>query len=350
MMVSQIVRKCSLKQLKVFATFLLSAGSLNLQGAVHDKSSSPQLFWHVDYKEAVKKSRDSELPMLIFFSGSDWCGPCMKMRKEVLTSLEFAQKILGKFICLEVDFPRHCEQSKALRLQNNELKAKFKVDEFPSLLVISHDGREIYRMGSFGNETGENLGESLCHVVQSDLFINRISPVAHTLSMEDLQKYYRLAEEISRRDFMETALELGVRNDDYFFLSEKYRQLVESGRMDSEDCQKIKHKLLNKDPENKQHTHFTVALIEFQELAKRSKAGVRQDANQVIAPLEAYLATFGQQDQENIWRIEMMIAQFYLDFDQWNHALQHAEIAFESAPKEVRSHISRSLDYIRHQS
>ncbi|AHK63468.1 hypothetical protein BOKEGFJH_00593 [Chlamydia avium] len=349
MIVSQIVKKCSFKQLKVFATLLLGAGSLNLQSAVQDKNSS-QLFWHVDYKEAVKKSRDSELPMLIFFSGSDWNGSCMKIRKEVLTSLEFAQKILGKFICLEVDFPRHSEQSNALRLQNNELKVKFQVDEFPSLLVISHDGREIYRMGSFGNETGENLGESLCHVVNSDFFINSVSPIIHTLSMEDLQKYYRLAEEISRRDFMEKALELGVRNDDYFFLSEKYRLLVESGRMESEDCQRIKHKLLNKDPENKLHTHFTVALIEFQELAKRSKAGVRQDASKVIAPLEAYLAAFGQQDQENIWRIEMMIAQFYLDFDQWKNALQHAEIAFETAPKEVQSHISHSLDYIRHQS
>ncbi len=350
MIVSQIVKKCSLKQLKICTTLLLGISSLHLQSAAHDQTSPAQLVWHVDYKEAVKKSRDSELPLLIFFSGSDWNGSCMKIRKEVLTSLEFAQKILGKFICLEVDFPRHFEQSKALRLQNNELKVKYKVEEFPSLLVISHDGREIYRMGSFGNETGRNLGESLCHVVDSDFFINSVSPKIHTLSMEDLQKYYRLAEEIARRDFMEKALELGVHNDDYFFLSEKYHLLVESGRMESEDCQKIKHKLLSKDPENKQHTHFTVALIEFQELAKRSKAGVRQDTHQVIAPLEAYLATFGQQDKDNVWRIEMMIAQFYLDFDQWNNALQHAEIAFETAPKEVQSHISRSLDYIRYQS
>ncbi|WP_348663158.1 thioredoxin family protein [Chlamydia vaughanii] len=348
MILLQIMKKCSLKQLKVLTTFLLGASTLSAQGVVHENSS--KLFWHIDYKEAVQKSRDSELPMLIFFSGSDWNGSCMKIRKEVLTSLEFAKKIVGKFICLEVDFPRHSKQSEALRIQNTDLKSKFKIDEFPSLLVLSHDGREIYKIGSFGNETGENLGESLCNIIDNDFFISNAYPLIHTLSMEDLQKYYRLSEEISRKDFMDKALELGVRNDDYFFLSEKYRLLVESGRMDSEECQRVKSKLLNKDPKNEKHTHFTVALIEFQELAKRSQAGVRQDASQVIAPLESYLTEFGQQDQENVWRIEMMIAQFYLDSDQWKSALQHAEVAFESAPKEVRSHISHSLDYIRHQS
>ncbi|MEF9496981.1 thioredoxin family protein [Chlamydia sp. 04-14] len=348
MILLQIMKKYSLKQLKTLTTFLLGASPLSLHGVVHDNSS--KLVWHVDYNEAVKKSRDSELPMLIFFSGSDWNGSCMKIRKEVLTSLEFSKKVNGNFICLEVDFPRHSSQSETLRTQNAYLKTKFKIDEFPSLLLLSHEGREIYKIGSFGNETGENLGESLCHIIESDFLINNAYPTIHTLSMEELQKYYRLSEELARKDFMAKALELGVRNDDYFFLSEKYRLLVEGGRMDSEECQRVKRKLLNKDPKNEKHTHFTVALIEFQELAKRSQEGVRQDPSQVIAPLESYLTEFGQQDQENVWRIEMMIAQFYLDSDQWKNALQHAEVAFETAPKEVRSHISHSLDYIRHQS
>ncbi|EGK69540.1 hypothetical protein CAB1_0825 [Chlamydia abortus LLG] len=348
MILLQIVKKYSLKQLKVLTTFLLGASSVSLHGVVQESSS--KISWHLDYNEAVKKSRDSALPMLIFFSGSDWNALCMKIRKEVLDSTEFAQKINGNFICLEVDFPRHSSQSEALHAQNTYLKTKFKIDEFPSLLLLSHDGREIYKIGSFGNETGENLGESLCHIVESDCLLNNVYPVMHTLSMEELQKYYRLSEEISCKDFIAKALELGVRNDDYFFLSEKYRLLVESGKMDSEECQKVKRKLLDKDPKNEKHTHFTVALIEFQELAKRSQEGVSQDPSQVIAPLEAYLTEFGYQDQENVWRIEMMIAQFYLDSDQWKSALQHAEVAFETAPKEVRSHISHSLDYIRHQS
>ncbi|BAE80949.1 thioredoxin/thiol-disulfide isomerase [Chlamydia felis Fe/C-56] len=348
MFLLQIIKKYSLRQLKVLTAFLLGASSISLHGVVHENSS--QLVWYVDYNEAVKKSQSSALPMLIFFSGSDWNAMCMKIRKEVLASSEFSKKVNGNFVCLEVDFPKYSSQSETLRSQNSYLKTKFKIDEFPCLLLLSHDGREIYKISSFGNETGYNLGESLCHMVENDFLIANADSCIHTLSMEDLQKYYKIAEELSHKNFMAKALELGVSNDDYFFLSTKYRLLVESGRMDSEECQRVKRKLLNKDPQNEKLTHFTVALIEFQELAKRSQEGVRQDPSQVIAPLESYLTEFGQQDQENVWRIEMMIAQFYLDSDQWKNALQHAEVAFETAPKEVRSHISHSLDYIRHQS
>ncbi|EQM62484.1 thioredoxin/thiol-disulfide isomerase [Chlamydia ibidis 10-1398/6] len=274
----------------------------------------------------------------------------MKIRNEVLSSIEFSEKVADKFVCVEVDFPKYRQQVDALREQNAKLKSQFRIDEFPCLLLLSSQGKEIYKLGSFGNETGGKLGDILSHVVEVDNSLNKALPVISSLSMQELQRYYRLSEEISRKDFMANALEIGVREDDYFFLSEKFRLLVESGKMDSEECQKVKKRLLNKDIKNEKHTYFTVALIEFQELAKRSQEGVRQDISEVIAPLEAYLTQFGQEDKENVWRIEMMIAQFYLESDQWQNALEHAEVAFEKAPKEVRSHISHSLDYIRHQS
>ncbi|WP_201456327.1 thioredoxin family protein [Chlamydia sp. 17-3921] len=342
------IKRCSLRQLKILATLLLSLSAPTLSAAI--QSDSQKLIWYTNYREALQKSRESTLPMMIFFSGSDWNGPCMRIRKEVLNSSDFAKKVYGKFICLEVDYPKHSPQNESIYQQNLVLKTLFKINELPCLVLLSHDEQEIYKIGSFGNETGANLGESLCHIVESDSLLKSAFPVMATLSMAELQRYYRLAEELSRKDFLLQALELGVRNDDYFFLSEKFRLLVENGKMDSEECQKIKKRLLSKDSKNEKQTHFTVALIEFQELAKRSREGVRQEASQVIAPLESYLSLFGHQDKESVWRIEMMIAQFYLESDQWKNALQHAEVAFETAPKEVRSHISRSLEYIRHQS
>lgn len=321
---------------------------LTLEGAT--KNDIENIVWHLDYQEALQKSKETELPLLIVFSGSDWNGLSMKIRKEVLESPEFIQRVQGKFICLQVDYLKHQSQVESIRKQNTALKSKFKINELPSIILLSHEEREIYRIGSFGNETGANLGDNLCHIVESDSLLRNVFPVMASLSLSELQRYYRLAEELSHKEFLNHALELGVRSDDYFFLSEQFRMLVEVGKMDSEECQRIKKRLLSKDPKNEKQTHFTVALIEFQELAKRSQAGVRQDASQVIAPLESYIAHFGQQDKDNLWRIEMMIAQFYLDSDQWHNALQHAEVAFEAAPNEVRSHISRSLEYIRHQS
>ncbi|ANH78726.1 thioredoxin family protein [Candidatus Chlamydia sanziniae] len=348
MILLQNIKRCSLKQLKILTTLLLGISSPVLEASIQDTSC--KLVWHLNYQEALQKSKESELPLLIFFSGSDWNGACMKIRKEVLDSQDFIKKVAGKFICVKVDYLKHTPQAESIRQQNACLKSQFKIDELPCMVLLSPEEQEIYRLGSFGNETGTNLGDSLCHIVDSDSLLRRAFPIMTSLSMAELQLHYRLAEELSRKDFLTQALEFGVRSDDYFFLSEKFRLLVENGKMDSEECQRIKKRLLSKDSKNEKQTHFTVALIEFQELAKRSREGVRQEASQVIAPLETYLSQFGQQDKDNLWRVEMMIAQFYLDSDQWHHALQHAEVAFDAAPAEIRSHISRSLEYIRHQS
>ena len=66
-------------------------------------------------------------------------------------------------------------------------------------------------------------------------------------------------------------------------------------------------------------------------------------------PLIEYLAHFGETDQKNIWRIEMMIAEMYLDADKWDEALEHAEKAYQAAPEAMHKEIAHSLNYIRSQ-
>lgn len=310
-----------------------------------------ELSWYVDYQEAKSKSEEKDLPMLLFFSGSDWNGSCMKIRDEVLSSADFIATVSDKFICVSVDFPRHAElQDSRINEQNEDLKNKLHVSVFPSLVLLSPEEREIYKIESFGNENGSNLGESLCRVIANDRELEHIFPLIPSLSAAELRKYYQLAEELSRKDFMATALDQGVLCSDSFFLSEKFRQLVEAGRMDSEECRSIKDRLLELDPENEQLTHLTVALIEFQELVKRSQGATNANIAEVLEPLVGYLTQFGEQDKENQWRLEMIISQYYLDAELPNSALEHAEIAFEAAPQDVQSSISRSLDHMRHQS
>ncbi len=325
---------------------VLTLGATSSHVYAQDSSS---VVWHENYQEALKESSEKKLPLLLFFSGSDWNGLCMKIRKEVLDSGSFAEKVKDKFVCVGVDFPKHVTQEKCVSQQNKHLKSQFSVRGFPCLLLLSSDEREVFRISSFGSISGSALADHLCYIVESDATLRRVFPQLASLSMEDLVTYYQLAEELSRRDFMASALEYGVKGEHPFFLTEKFRLLVSAGKMDSLECQNIKERLLQQDPDNAQ-THFTVALIEFQELAKRAREGAHQEVSQVVAPLEKYLQLFGQSNQENKWRVEMMIAQFYLESDQWSNALKHAEVAFENAPTEMRAPISRSLDYIRHQS
>lgn len=345
----RIARSCSFKQKTLLAALVFFG--LGASQVCATPSNSREIAWYVDYQEARDKSKEKDLPMLLFFSGSDWNGSCMKIRDEVLSSSDFISAVADQFVCVVVDFPRHTElRDPLINEQNEDLKNRLHVNTFPSLVLLSPEERAIYKIESFGNENGSNLGESLCRVIANDQELEQVFPLIPTLSSVELRKYYQLAEELSRKDFMATALEQGVLCDDSFFLSEKFRQLVEAGRMDSEECRAVKNRLLELHPENEQLTHFTVALIEFQELAKRSQGRSHVNVAEVIAPLAEYLTQFGEQDKENQWRLEMIISQYYLDAGLPNSALEHAKIAFESAPQDIQSSISRSLVHIEHQS
>lgn len=334
-------KRYALRRLRFLGVFLIGVVST----AAEASEIQTGITWHVDYQEARRESSEKELPMLLFFSGSDWSGSCMRLKEEILSSADFSSKVRDKFVCVEVDFPKYNPLQASLAEQNATLRSDFQVECLPCLLLLSPSGREIYKLGSLGNESGDTLADSLCHFLEIDRDLQDVTPKISSLSMEDLQKYYHLAEELARTDFITQALEIGVSHDNEFFLIENFRLLVSQGEMDSENCQFTKERLLKT---QSAETHFTIALVEFQELAKRAQEGRIQEIGQVIAPLQNYLSLFGE-DLENKWRIEMMIAQFYLDFDQWKRALEHAEVAFEAAPTEVRSDISRSLDYIRHQ-
>lgn len=346
----RIARSCSFKQKKLLGT-LVFFGLASSSVCATPSDVRNEISWYVDYQEAKNKSEEKDLPMLLFFSGSDWNGCCMKIRDEVLSSSDFVSAVVDKFICVAVDFPRHAGfRDPLINEQNEDLKDKLHINVFPSLVLLSPEEREIYKIESFGNENGANLGESLCRVIANDRELEQVFPLISSLPVGELRKYYQLAEELSRKDFMAAALDQGLLCDDSFFLSEKFRQLVEAGRMDSDECRAVKNRLLELDPENEHLTHFTVALIEFQELAKRSQGATQISVAEVIEPLAGYLTQFGEQDKENQWRLEMIISQYYLDAGLPNSALEHAEIAFESAPQDVQSTISRSLDHMRHQS
>ena len=114
--------------------------------------------------------------------------------------------------------------------------------------------------------------------------------------------------------------------------------------MKGEEAQKLRQKLYDHENAsfNGQGIPFTLALIDFQELSQKN-----YEPEIAARPLVEYLANYAKTDQKNIWRVEMMIAQLYLNADRWEEALKHAERAYQTAPEAMHSEISHSLDYIR---
>jgi thiol:disulfide interchange protein len=103
--------------------------------------------WLVGWDAAVAQARTSGRPILADFTGSDWCPPCKRLKAEVFSTPAFATWAADKVVLLEVDFPRAGNQPPEVAVGNNALLDRFKVEGFPTILLLTADGAELGRLG-----------------------------------------------------------------------------------------------------------------------------------------------------------------------------------------------------------
>ena len=103
--------------------------------------------WFTSLAEAQAAAQKANKPILVDFTGSDWCGWCIKLRKEVFDTPEFKAWAAKNVVLCEIDFPRKKAQDDATKKANNELAKKYKVEGFPTIIFVSADGTEIGRSG-----------------------------------------------------------------------------------------------------------------------------------------------------------------------------------------------------------
>jgi thioredoxin-related protein len=103
-----------------------------------------ELNWISSYKEALKKSKLEKKPVLIYFTGSDWCGPCKILDDQLFHTDKFKSLSDKDLVLLEVDIPRRKDLLDPEKMSENlYLKAKYKVKSFPTLMVVNHRGKKI---------------------------------------------------------------------------------------------------------------------------------------------------------------------------------------------------------------
>jgi protein disulfide-isomerase len=83
--------------------------------------------------------------VLLDFTGSDWCGWCIKLQKDTFSKPEFKKFAEQSLVLVELDFPRGKTQSDELKRQNEELAEKFGVQGFPTLVLLDPQGKEAAR-------------------------------------------------------------------------------------------------------------------------------------------------------------------------------------------------------------
>ena len=99
-------------------------------------SSNAQEVWHTDLDKAAAISTKTKKPLLLFFTGSDWCGWCIKLQKEVLLTPEFDAWAKKNVVLLELDFPRRTKLDAKIAQQNSELQQAFKVRGYPTVWIV----------------------------------------------------------------------------------------------------------------------------------------------------------------------------------------------------------------------
>jgi thioredoxin-related protein len=107
--------------------------------------------WMTDFDMAREKAQAENKHLLVDFSGSDWCGWCIKLDKEVFSQDEFIQQATNDFVLVLLDFPRKPENRDKIpaRLQkrNEELQEKYEIRGFPTVLLLDATGKQYARTG-----------------------------------------------------------------------------------------------------------------------------------------------------------------------------------------------------------
>lgn len=124
--------------------------------------------WMTNIEEAVKKAKETDKSVMVEFTGSDWCPPCMMMDKEVFSKQEFLTEAAKKFVLVKIDIPNSDPE---LKEKNSKVMEKYKVQGVPTVLLLDAEGEEFNRFTASQFRTVETFLDNLEHQLKrKDMF------------------------------------------------------------------------------------------------------------------------------------------------------------------------------------
>lgn len=119
--------------------------------------------WQTDYGKALEKAKSENKKVLLDFTGSDWCGPCIELRKRVFSLPAFRSYADKNLILVEIDYPQRKKQSAELKSQNEKLGKQYGIDEkgFPTVMLLDPAGKVLRE---FTGYDGESAGDFIAWI------------------------------------------------------------------------------------------------------------------------------------------------------------------------------------------
>lgn len=93
--------------------------------------------WNTDMNKSIEISLDTKKPIMLFFTGSDWCGWCKKLVREVYDKPEFKKWAEKNVVLVEIDFPRKSKLPAETQKQNRDLQQMFGVRGYPTIWMVN---------------------------------------------------------------------------------------------------------------------------------------------------------------------------------------------------------------------
>ncbi len=119
--------------------------------------SSAAVGWTDNYEKALAQAKTEKKLVLLDFTGSDWCGWCIKLDKEVFSKPAFKTFAKDNLIGVTVDFPQGKKLPKHTVDQNEKLKKEHQVNGFPTIVLLDAEGKVLNKWGGYSEKFFDEL-------------------------------------------------------------------------------------------------------------------------------------------------------------------------------------------------
>jgi thioredoxin-related protein len=111
--------------------------------------------WPTDYDKALETAKTENKRVLLDFTGSDWCGPCIELSKRVFSRPEFIEYATKNLVLVQIDYPQRKKQSDTLVKQNERLAKQYGIEEkgFPTIVLLDPAGKILRELQGYDGET-----------------------------------------------------------------------------------------------------------------------------------------------------------------------------------------------------
>lgn len=115
--------------------------------AVISATAAESVTWLTDLPKAQAQAKAEKKLVMLDFTGSDWCGWCIKLNNEVFSKPEFAEYAAKNLVAVEVDFPNKKKLSAEQIKANDALAKKYDIKGYPTIIVLNSEGKKVGELG-----------------------------------------------------------------------------------------------------------------------------------------------------------------------------------------------------------